>query len=252
MIGALKTVLESFLGCLSFTFSTISYIYLSDSMREKKNEEQRSYLRSFNGLAITTLSVFLLDALLNFETVKYFNAELHEEERYNTLFEGYARAQIKTQRIFAISSLGQNFLITSAIVGAMVLSAREVVQGRMTVADFVTIHSYILSVYSPLESLGMLYRNLKQQILDVEGMFQLLKEPFEILDKPGASEIILRPDEQAEIEFRNVQFSYEKEDAVEIGSKIAKGPLIDNLSFKIAAGQKVAIVGASGEYVGLL
>lgn len=192
---------------------------------------------------------FFLDALLNFETVKYFNAELHEEGRYNTLFKDYARAQIKTQLIFAVSSLGQNFLITSAIVAAMVLAAREVVEGRMEVADFVTIHSYILSVYSPLESLGMLYRNLKQQILDVEGMFQLLKEPLEIEDKPGASEINLKPDEEADVEFRNVQFSYEKEGAVEMGSKKAKEPLIKNLSFKIAAGQKVAIVGPSGECV---
>ncbi len=210
--------------------------------------EERKLL-TFDGLARTDLPIFLLDALLNFETVKYFNAELHEEERYNILFKDYARAQIKTQRIFAMSSLGQNFLITSAVVGAMILAAREVVQGRMKLADFVTIHSYILSVYNPLESLGMLYRNLKQQILDVEAMFQLLKEPLEIVDKPGASEIILRPDEEAEVEFRNVQFSYEKEGAVEIGSKKTKEPLIKNLSFKIAAGQKVAIVGASGECI---
>jgi ATP-binding cassette subfamily B protein len=202
---------------------------------------------TFSGSAVTALSIFLPDALLNFETVKYFNAELHEEERYNASFEDYARAQIKTQRIFAISSLGQNFLITSAIVSAMILAAREVLQGTMEVADFVTIYSYILSVYSPLESLGMLYRILKQQILDVEGMFQLLKEPLEIVDKPGASELILKPDEEAEIEFRNVQFSYENEKAVGIGSKKVKGPLIKNLSFKIGAGQKVAIVGASGE-----
>ena len=129
----------------------------------------------------------------------------------------------------------------------MILAAREVVQGRMGVADFVTIHSYILSVYGPLESLGMLYRNLKQQILDVEGMFQLLKEPLEIVDKPDAAETIFKPDDKAEIEFRNVQFSYEKDGVAEIGSKKTQEPLIKNLSFKIAAGQKAAFVGASGE-----
>ena len=195
------------------------------------------------------MSIFFSDALLNFETVKYFNAELYEEQRYNSSFQEYARAQIKTQWIFAFASFGQNFLITSALVIAMILAAREVVEGRMGLADFVTIHSYILSVYAPLESLGMLYRNLKQQILDVEGMFQLLKEPLEIVDKSGASVTIFRPDEKAEIEFRNVQFSYEKEGAVEIGSKKVKEPLIKNLSFKIAPGQKVAFVGASGEYI---
>lgn len=199
-------------------------------------------------LALITLLVFFSDALLNFETVKYFNAELHEEERYNSSFQEYARAQIKTQWIFAVSSFGQNFLIVSALVGAMILAAREVVQGKMSVADFVTIHSYILSVYGPLESLGMLYRNLKQQILDVEGMFQLLKEPLEIVDKPGAAETHFEPDEKAEIEFRNVQFSYEKGGAAEMDSKKTQEPLLKNLNFKIAAGQKVAFVGASGEY----
>ena len=184
--------------------------------------------------------------MLNFETVKYFNAEIHEEERYNSLFKDYEQAQIKTQQIFGISTFGQNFLITSAISSALVLAAREVVNARMTVADFVTIHAYIFSIYAPLESLGMLYRNLKQQILDVEGMFQLLEEPVGIIDLPGAPELLLQPNEEVEIEFRNVCFSYEQKGTGGKSSTIDE-PLIENLSFKIPARQKVAIVGASGK-----
>lgn len=192
-------------------------------------------------------STSIQDALLNFETVKYFNTESFEEERYNHLFKDYTRAQIKTQCIFGISAIGQNVLITSAILTAIMLAIHEVVEGRIQVADFVTINSYILSVYSPLESLGILYRNLKQQILDVEGMFQLLKEPLDIVDKPAAPEMILRADEEVEVEFRNVYFSYEKTVTMRSDAKTTMEPLIQDLTFKIKAGQKVAIVGPSGQ-----
>ena len=179
---------------------------------------------------------------MNFETMKYFNADRHEEKRYYDTAKELANAEVKAQCVYNFTSLGQYVIAYIGILIIIFMAGRDVVIGHIEVADFVMIYEYLKNLYQPLEQLGKLYLDLKQQILDSEGMFFLLNEPAEIQDKPSAPQFQIAPDEQAEIEFRNVSFNYQK------NSNDAKVQVINDLSFKIKSGERVAIVGPSGKF----
>ncbi|CAF3272472.1 unnamed protein product, partial [Rotaria sp. Silwood2] len=180
-------------------------------------------------------------ALLNFETVRCFNAERHEEARYDASTREYCKAELSALYVYGFTSLVQGLITSLATFLTLLAAGYEVLHGRMALADFVMMYQYLQSLYQPLDQLGKLYRDVKQQILDAEAMLCLLREPIDVDDKPGAPEFNLSPNEQTEVEFKNVSFDYHE------NQSDRKQPLIKDLSFKIKLGERLAIVGPSGE-----
>ena len=126
-----------------------------------------------------------IDSLLNFETVKYFGAERREADRYDTAMAAYADAAMKTNYSLAFLNFGQSFLITSGLVTVMVLAAIGVQNGAMTVGDFVMVNAYMIQITMPLNFLGTVYREIRQALIDMGEMFDLLEQPPEVTDRPG-------------------------------------------------------------------
>ena len=173
-----------------------------------------------------------IDSLLNFETVKYFNAEKREAARYDRAMAGYEIAALKTNYSLAFLNFGQAVLITFGLVGVMLLAALGVQSGDLTVGDFVLVNAYMIQITIPLNFLGFVYREIRQALVDMRQMFELLEEPAEVTDKPGASALCVKG---GCLSLKNLRFSYEKE-----------RPILHNISIDIPAGQTVAIVGPSG------
>ncbi|MEH6478078.1 MAG: ABC transporter ATP-binding protein/permease [Sneathiella sp.] len=173
-----------------------------------------------------------IDSLLNFETVKYFGNEEHESRRFDVAIAGYEKAAIRSQTTLAYLNIGQGFIISLGLVLVMLISVNGVAEGRMTIGDFVAAHAFLMLLIQPLNFLGFVYREIKQSLVDMEKMFELLNVHREIDDQPDAVELL---DGDGEIEFSNVDFGYD--DARQI---------LHDVSFKVKAGQKVAIVGPSG------
>ena len=173
-----------------------------------------------------------IDSLLNFETVKYFNAEKREAARYDRAMEGYEAAALKTSYSLAFLNFGQAVLITLGLVGVMWLAAVGVQSGELTVGDFVLVNAYMIQITMPLNFLGTVYREIRQALVDMRQMFDLLEEPAEVKDKPGASALSVKG---GGVTLSNVRFSYEKE-----------RPILHDVNIDVPAGQTVAIVGPSG------
>ena len=173
-----------------------------------------------------------IDSLLNFETVKYFNAERREAERYDVSMKAYAQAALKTAYSLAFLNFGQSFLITCGLIGVMVLAAIGVQNGQLTVGDFVMVNAYMIQITVPLNFLGTVYREIRQSLVDMGQMFQLLDQPAEVTDKPGAGPLQISG---GEVTLDNVHFGYDPD------REILKG-----VSLTVPAGQTVAIVGATG------
>ena len=173
-----------------------------------------------------------IDSLLNFETVKYFGAEAREAERYDSAMAGYEQAALKTAYSLAFLNFGQSFLITSGLVGVMVLAAMGVQAGHLTVGDFVMVNAYMIQITMPLNFLGTVYREIRQALVDMGEMFDLLEQPAEVTDKPAAPDLAC---ERGVVELRDVVFGYD-----------AARPILKGVSLKVPAGGSVAIVGPSG------
>ncbi|MBY6165641.1 ABC transporter ATP-binding protein/permease [Pseudooceanicola nitratireducens] len=173
-----------------------------------------------------------IDSLLNFETVKYFGAEGREAARYDRAMEGYESAALKTSYSLAFLNFGQSFLITGGLVAVMVMAALGVQDGRMSVGDFVMVNAYMIQITMPLNFLGSVYREIRQALVDMGEMFDLLEQPAEIQDKPGAAPIRVSG---GAVSFDNVAFGYDPE-----------RPILKGISLDVQPGQKVAIVGPSG------
>ncbi len=173
-----------------------------------------------------------IDSLLNFETVKYFNAEQREAERYDSSMKAYAQAALKTAYSLAFLNFGQSFLITCGLIGVMVLAAIGVQNGTLTVGDFVMVNAYMIQITVPLNFLGTVYREIRQALVDMGQMFQLLEQPSEVVDKPNAGDLKVNG---GEVTLDDVHFGYEAD------REILKG-----VSLTVPAGQTVAIVGATG------
>ncbi|SEO28736.1 ATP-binding cassette, subfamily B [Salinihabitans flavidus] len=173
-----------------------------------------------------------IDSLLNFETVKYFGAEAREAARYDASMEGYETAALKTSYSLAFLNTGQSFLITSGLVGVMVLAALGVQSGALTVGDFVMVNAYMIQITMPLNFLGTVYREIRQSLVDMGEMFDLLEQPAEVSDKPGAHDLVVS---EGRVELDNVEFGYDPE-----------RPILQGVSLVVEGGQTVAIVGPSG------
>ncbi|KGB82907.1 metal ABC transporter permease [Rhodovulum sp. NI22] len=173
-----------------------------------------------------------IDSLLNFETVKYFGAEAREAARYDRAMAGYEVAAIKTNYSLAFLNFGQSFLITLGLIGVMVLAAMGVQDGSLTVGDFVMVNAYMMQITMPLNFLGTVYREIRQSLVDMGQMFDLLEQPAEVKDKPGAPALKV---EGGSVELRDVFFGYD-----------ASRPILKGVSLKVPAGASVALVGPSG------
>ena len=173
-----------------------------------------------------------IDSLLNYETVKYFGSEQREAERYDRSMERYERASVKTYTSLALLNTGQAVIFTAGLTGTMMMCALGVRSGHNTVGDFVMINAMMIQLYQPLNFMGMVYREIKQAIIDIEKMFLVLSQKPEVRDIPGAKPLIVT---SGHVRFDNVRFSYDPE-----------RPILKGLSFEVPAGKTVAIVGPSG------
>jgi ABC-type transport system involved in Fe-S cluster assembly fused permease/ATPase subunit len=173
-----------------------------------------------------------VDSLLNFETVKYFGAEKRESERYDRSIAKYEKAGVQTYTSLAILNAGQATIFTLGLTTMMALCVFDIQAGRRTVGDFVMINAMLIQLYIPLNFMGMLYREIKQSIIDIEQMFGILHRNPEIKDSPNAKPLVVT---EGKLRFEDVRFSYEPE------REILKG-----ISFEVPAGRTIAVVGPSG------
>jgi ATP-binding cassette subfamily B protein len=175
-----------------------------------------------------------IDSLLNYETVKYFNNEEFEARRYDDNLERYRKAALKSQTTLSLLNTGQQLIIAAGLVAMLWRATQGVVDGRMTLGDLVMVNAFMIQLYIPLGFLGVLYREIKQGLTDLEKMFTLMERSREIADVPGAPPLTLSPD-SASVAFRHVNFAYDP-----------ARPILHDISFDIPAGKTVAVVGPSG------
>ncbi|KCB39150.1 ABC transporter, ATP-binding protein [Bordetella hinzii CA90 BAL1384] len=169
-----------------------------------------------------------VESLLNYETVKYFGNEEHEARRYDSSLRSYERAAVRSQVSLSILNIGQALIISAGLTVVMWMAA----QGRYTLGDFVLVNTYLLQLYDPLSFFGFIYREIKQALIDMERMFELLGQDREVADKPDAPALRLQG---GAIEFRDVVFGYDD-----------RRPILKGVSFEVPAGKTVAVVGSSG------
>jgi ABC-type transport system involved in Fe-S cluster assembly fused permease/ATPase subunit len=173
-----------------------------------------------------------VDSLLNYETVKYFANEEHEAERYDRALRAYERAAVKSETTLALLNLGQGAIVAVGLIGVMLLAGQGVAAGHMTIGDFVLVNTYLIQLYTPLNFLGMVYRNIKQSLTDIEQMMGLLKIRPEIEDRPGAPALAVS---RGTVAFRHVDFRYDP-----------RREILRDVDFTVPPGAKIAIVGPSG------
>jgi ATP-binding cassette subfamily B protein len=173
-----------------------------------------------------------VDSLLNYETVKYFNAEAREVDHYGRVAGKYAVAAVKSENSLALLNIGQSLITNLMMAGAMGFTVWGWAQGRFTTGDVVIVNTLLAQLFRPLDLLGMVYRNIKQGLIDMEAMFKLIDTPAEVVDKPGAPGLVVNGGALA---FDNVSFAYE-----------ADRPILNGVSFSVPAGGKLAVVGPSG------
>ena len=175
-----------------------------------------------------------IDSLLNYETVKYFNNEAFEARRYDESLERYRRAAIKSQATLSLLNTGQQLIIAVALVVMLWRATQGVIDGRMSLGDLVMVNAFMIQLYIPLGFLGVIYREIKQSLTDLDKKFRLLEKEREVADVPHAQPLRL-PAGQVDVRFENVDFGYD-----------ANRPILHGLSFDIPAGKTVAVVGPSG------
>ncbi len=227
LVGVILTVLFDAWYLLIVAVTVALYVWFTFAVTE-----WRVKLRREMNNQDTDANQKAIDSLLNFETVKYFGAEQREADRYDGAMRLYEQAALKTSYSLAFLNFGQGILITGGLVGVMVLAAIGVQNGALTVGDFVMVNAYMIQITVPLNFLGTVYREIRQALVDMGEMFNLLEQPAEVTDKPGAPDLIVRG---GKITLENVHFGYE--DTREI---------LTGVDLTVASGQTVAIVGATG------
>ncbi|MGI9297186.1 MAG: ABCB family ABC transporter ATP-binding protein/permease [Gammaproteobacteria bacterium] len=172
-----------------------------------------------------------VDSLLNYETVKYFNAENEEAGRYDVSLSRYEDAAVKNRTSLSLLNIGQGMIIAAGLFAVMMLAGLDAAAENRTAGDFVVVYSYVVHLYLPLNFLGSVYREIRQALTDMDAMFSLLDEKTEVRDSPAAAPLKIAG---GEVEFRDVAFSY------------GRGEVLRGVSFVVRPGRKTAIVGASG------
>ncbi len=177
-----------------------------------------------------------VDSLINFETVKYFGNEQYESARYDVNLKKYAQAAIKSQKSLAFLNFGQQIIIVIGLVFILSLASQGVASGKMTIGDLVLVNVLMIQLYIPLNFLGVLYRGMKQSLIDIDKMFNLLETDQEIADDPNARDLVIRsPELGPEVCFKDVCFYYEQNRGI-----------LNKVSFELLPGQTTAVVGHSG------
>lgn len=180
----------------------------------------------------STANTKAVDSLLNYETVKYFGNEEHEATRYDKALRSYERAAVQSQQSLSLLNTGQSVIISGGLVVVMAMAAGGIVNGTMSLGDFVLVNTYMLQLYQPLNFFGVVYREIKQALIDIESMVRLLGVNREVADKESAAELVVSG---GELRFENVRFSYDE-----------RRPILKGVDFTVPAGKTVAIVGPSG------
>lgn len=194
--------------------------------------EWRAQLRAeMNDLDTATVARSV-DSLLNYETVKYFNAEDREVEQYSRVMQRYAHAAVKSENSLAALNVGQSLITNLMMAGAMAFTVWGWSVGRFNVGDVVLVNTLLAQLFRPLDMLGMVYRTIRQGLIDMAAMFDLIDTPTEVMDLPGAPSLALAG---GEVRFENVSFAY-----------MPDRPILQSVSFTVPAGQSLAIVGPSG------
>ncbi len=204
------------------------YIVFTISVTEWRTHFRRQ-ANEFDSAAHTKA----VDSLLNYETVKYFNNEAFEAARYDKSLEALRQARLKSQTSLSLLNTGQQLIIAVALVGMLWRATQGVVDGRMTLGDLVMINAFMIQLYIPLNFLGVLYREIKQSLTDLDRMFTLLEKEREVADASNAPALQLSG--SPTVKFESVVFAYE-----------AARPILHGISFEIPAGKTVAVVGPSG------
>jgi ATP-binding cassette, subfamily B, heavy metal transporter len=211
----------------------ITYTVLVTEWRTKFRKEANEFDSAAHTKAV--------DSLLNYETVKYFNNEAFEAKRYDESLEKLRRARLKSQTTLSMLNTGQQLIIAVGLVAMLWRATQGVVDGRMTLGDLVMVNAFMIQLYIPLNFLGVLYREIKQSLVDLDKMFVLMHREREIADTAGAQTIQLGA--SPSVSFEHVNFSYDlaKKDDPTAGRQI-----LHDVSFEIPAGKTVAVVGPSG------
>ena len=194
-------------------------------------EWRTHFRRTMNDLD-SKANVRSIDSLLNYETVKYFGNEEYEARRYDEGLQRFERAAVQSQNSLSLLNTGQSLIIATAVTLILWRATLGVIAGTMTLGDLVLVNAFMIQLYIPLNFLGVIYRELKQSLADIERMFALLDENREVADSPAA--LALQVD-RAELEFKHIDFSYE-----------AKRQILFDVDFSVAAGTTTAVVGHSG------
>ena len=227
VLGILAVKFDVWFAGITLT-ALVLYIIFTIGVTEWRTQYRRM-ANEFDSAAHTKA----VDSLLNYETVKYFNNEGFESARYDKSLEALRRARLKAQTSLSVLNTGQQLIIAIALIGMLWRATQGVVDGRMSLGDLVMINAFMIQLYIPLNFLGVLYREIKQSLTDLDRMFSLLEKEREIADSPNASPLQLL--EAPTVRFENVVFAYE-----------AARPILHGISFEIPAGKTVAVVGPSG------
>lgn len=239
ILQLIPTVVEFVLviGILTYEFNwlyavvvlTMVAIYLGYTYQAT---EWRISIRKRMNDSDTEASTKAVDSLLNYETVKYFGAERRETERYDRSMERYESASTQTYTSLAVLNAGQAAIFTAGMTAVMALAARDIMAGRATIGSFVLVNAMLVQLYIPLNFMGMLYREIKQALIDIDDMFGILQRNPEIEDKPGARPLVVSA---GTVRFEDVHFAY-----------VPERPILKGVSFEVPAGKTIAIVGPSG------
>ncbi len=228
------TLVLGFLGWkfdMGYVWITLTALVLYISFTVSVTEWRNKFRREMNELD-SSANTRAIDALLNFETVKYFNNEAFEAGRYEKGLEAFRRAQVKSQSTLSMLNTGQQLIIALSLVAMLWRATQGVVEGRLTLGDLVMINAFLIQLYIPLNFLGVLYREVKQSLTDLDRMFLLLERDREVADVPGAPPLLVT---EGVVRFEDVRFAYDQ-----------NRPILHGVSFEIPAGKTVAVVGPSG------
>jgi len=227
MIAALMVVLFDVRYLLAIVVTIALYVWFTFAITEWR-VKQRKIMNDQD----TDANQKAIDSLLNFETVKYFNAEAREASRYDGAMAKYEQAALKTNYSLAFLNFGQSAIITTGLVVVMVMAAIGVERGALTVGDFVMVNAYMIQITMPLNFLGTVYREIRQALVDMGEMFGLLAKHPDVTEKPGAQPLRLSG---ASVRLQDVRFFYDP-----------ARPILKGITLDVPAGHKVALVGASG------